>query len=234
MMATPRPLAAPAPLALSALAALDAEALGALAVEALGLRLDFALALDPLDPGVLASGERVRYASLGHPARRTEWLRGRAALKILLRRQGHTEDTSLLHFPHPRLSLTHSAGLALAVSSPDPSLQGLGIDFEAHRPVKPGTERFFLTEAERNRLGQSSEADLLRLWTVKEALFKADPDNGRDGGRHLFSYSLSGSLRAPHGEALGPDPVNRFRYFTLETPEGFLSVAVLTSPGAPA
>jgi acyl carrier protein len=47
--------------------------------------------------------------------------------------------------------------------------------------VRPGTARFFLGPEEQDWLGRLPERDRnreqLRLWTVKEALFKADPDN---------------------------------------------------------
>jgi len=202
------------------------------AYAAFGIRLVFAIACDPLPTGDLAPGERARYDALGHAPRRGEWLRGRAALKSVLRVLGNSEDTSLIAFPHACVSLTHSAGLAVAVGCGGSlgGLGGLGIDYEARRPMRAGSERFFLTDSERLRLGQPGEDDLLRLWTVKEALFKADPGN-REAGRNLWSYEIPASLHALIGAAKGPSG-SSFRYFTSASPEGFLSVALHTHSGA--
>lgn len=212
-----------------AMASFDAARLAAAAYAAFGIRLEFAVTRDPLSPDGLAPGERARYEAFGHAPRRAEWLRGRAALKSVLRRLGNSEDTSLIAFPHARLSLTHSAGLAVAVGCAE-ALGGLGVDFEAPRPMRDGSERFFLTASERARLGEPGDSDLLRLWTVKEALFKADPGNRRPS-RNLWSYDIPGSLRAPGGAADGPSG-SAFRFFTQAAPEGFLSVALLTYSGA--
>ena len=109
---------------------------------------------------------------------------------------------------------------------------GIGVDFEGHRPVKAGTVRFYLSESERSRpeAAALTERDLLRLWTVKEALLKADPLN-RAGSR-LWSYSLSGSLQSRRGNAAGPAGCGfAFRYLTLEVPRGFLSIALSIPTG---
>ena len=52
----------------------------------------------------------------------------------------------------------------------DGDQDGLGVDFEGWRPMDPRIARFYLHPDERG--------DLLRLWTVKEAVFKATPGNG--------------------------------------------------------
>lgn len=210
--------------------AFDTIRLASEANTAFGIRLEFAITRDPLTPDDLAPGELARYEAFGHAPRREEWLRGRAALKSVLRRLGNSEDTSLIAFPHARLSLTHSAGLAAAVGCRGPGLLGLGIDFEPQRPMRAGSERFFLTASERDRLGTAGEADRLRLWTLKEALFKADPGN-RSDSRNLWSYEITGPIDARQGAARGPAD-SKFRFFTLDAREGILSVAVLIDPGA--
>lgn len=208
----------------------DSGRLSEAAMAAFGFRIGFALAREPVACDDLFPAERARYDSFGHAPRREEWLRGRAALKSALRGLGSSEDTSLLAFPNGRVSLTHSAGLAAAAACRGPGILGVGIDFEAPRPIRAGSERFFLTASERERLGGTGEADLLRLWTVKEALFKADPGN-RSDSRNLWSYEIPGPLDARQGAARGPDD-SEFRFFTLDAREGILSVAVLIDPGA--
>src|SRR5688500_8593893 len=69
--------------------------------------------------------------------------------------------------------------------------QGVGVDIETGRRPPPRMARFFLTRKERRCLGQPSPEQLLRLWTVKEALFKADPLNHR---RVLADYALDDPL----------------------------------------
>lgn len=111
-------------------------------------------------------------------------------------------------FPHPTVSLTHAGGLAVAVCTEGTA--GVGVDHEPWRAVDPRMLRFFLTP-------DDAPGDPLRLWTVKEALFKATADNG--------SYVLTdftvvdGSTgRGPRGEHL--------TYATTDLPTGPLTIAV--------
>lgn len=220
---------------------MEAGELSARASEALGTPIAFAVARDPLPEAALSAGEQARYAAFSLPRRREEWLRGRSALKVLLGTLGLPEDTSLLTFPNSRISLSHSAGFAVAAaflseapapaSDPFSGTRGIGVDFEGHRPVKADTVRFFLSDAERSRPEAASlaERDLLRLWTVKEALFKADPGN-RSEGWHLGSNQVEGSLTAFSGIARSAGG-RLFRYLSLAPDEGFLTIAV--SQGSP-
>ncbi|GAB1640688.1 4'-phosphopantetheinyl transferase family protein [Krasilnikovia sp. MM14-A1259] len=161
-------------------------------------------------------------AGPAHDARahRVEHRRGRAALRCVADRLGERVDTDRLVLPHPRLSLTHCAGVAVAVGVRSRFSTGIGVDLEAVRPVNPGIARLFLTPAERAHLGEAPPDVLLRLWTVKEAVFKADTGNG---GRILADYELcrpaAWSGRATRGAA-------RFRYRTVELPGHLVSVAV--------
>jgi len=65
------------------------------------------------------------------------------------------------------------------------------------------------------------EKMLHRLWTVKEATFKADPENA---GKTLRDYGLADPGFVA-GKARRGDRV--FYYASFEVPDGFLSVAVL-------
>lgn len=212
---------------------MDAGELSARASEALGASIVFAVSRNPAPEDTLAEGERARYATFSLPRRREEWLRGRSALKYLLRGLGEPVDTSLLAFPHPRFTLTHSAGIAVAAAfqSVPGNDMGIGVDFEGHRPVKAGTVRFFLSESERSRpeAATLTETDLLRLWTVKEALFKADPGN-RFEGRYLGSNQVDGPLSASSGSARAAGG-RAFRYLSFALDEGYLTIAV--SQGKP-
>ena len=156
----------------------------------LGVDLVVRAAVRPLPLRALSTGEREIYHGLpAAPVRRREWLRGRAALRQVLAALGAADDTAHVEFPNPHVSLAHTGGVALAVGCGPGA--GLGIDVERPRPLRPATARFFLDPAELEWVsglaGEQRGRELLRLWTVKEAVYKADPDNGH---RDLYHYAL--------------------------------------------
>ncbi len=136
----------------------------------------------PLAAHALTRRERDRLAELPRRAR-PQWLVSRNALRLLLGVLGLPRETTGYAFPHPRLSLSHIEGAAVAAGAvrPAPRLAGIGVDLENDRQARGDTARFFLDEHERTWLASLPEhtrpTEQLRLWTVKEALFKADPDN---------------------------------------------------------
>lgn len=199
---------------------------GQVLLETFSLQIHVCLESQPLAEDRLTAGERALFEKLSAPERRHSWLLGRAALKRLQAAIGGGDDTSTLTFPHPRLSLTHSETWAVAIGSTSPKIRGIGVDLEVKSVPKPDAARKFLNPAELVWLRRMEEADrpkmLHRLWTVKEATFKADPGNQ---GRTLRDYGLADpgfvAGRARRGE-------NVFNYASFEVPDGFLSVAVLT------
>lgn len=183
--------------------------------------LKLAAATAPADPRRLTEGERRQLARFENRRRRETWLRGRAALRKLLAALGRPEDTSTIAFPNAWCSLTHSGEYAVAVGTNAPAVRGVGVDLELRRRVAVQTARLFLRPEEQKR---ATAEILLRLWTIKEALFKSDPDNYR---RVLFDYSLKDPT-ALSGQALVRRNGEGFvmRYATLELGPGPLSVAV--------
>lgn len=185
---------------------------------ALGREVRAAAAFAPLSVDLLTPGELACYRTLQDPLRRRAWLTGRAALRRLLRRLDRGPDASGLDYPRPDMSLAHCAGLAIAVASLDAGAAGLGVDLESDRPMPPAAAAFFLTERERARLdrrpappeAEAREAALMRLWTVKEALFKADPANR---SRILADYEVADAAvrRGKAGMRIGLDD-RKFRY----------------------
>jgi len=179
----------------------------------------------PIAEDKLSTGELEELVKLTSPVRRESWLRGRAALKRLIGTLGAGDDTSTLKFPHPHLSLTHSESWAVAIGLNTPKLGGLGVDLELKSQPKPEAARKFLNPSEMvwlRRMDENEHPRLLhRLWTVKEAIFKADPENA---GRTLKDYALADpgfvAGRARRG-------TRTFHYASFTVPEGFLSVAVL-------
>jgi 4'-phosphopantetheinyl transferase EntD len=189
----------------------------------------------PLGSRELSAGESAQLAALpGEPRKRT-WLTARRALRHGLAAAGLPGDTSAYRFPHRVASLSHSAELAVAavlVADPGAAV-GVGVDVELDRTPDVRTAQFFLTEAEQAWLdtvpGDVRPAALVRLWTVKEALFKADPGNA---GTVLRDYGL-GDPAAYRGAAArtgGPMSAGpEFRYVSFALPRGAVSVAVALS-----
>jgi acyl carrier protein/4'-phosphopantetheinyl transferase EntD len=188
--------------------------------------------------GPLTALERAQLSALTGSERRRQWLTSRHALRVLLGLLGLPRDTAACGFPHPRLSLAHADRGAIAAGSVGPLTAGLGVDLETDRPVDPRTAPFFLDDAEQAWLARVPRADRaaehVRLWTVKEAVFKADLTNRdamlrdytsqpvgaragwarRQGTGQLFGFTCARfqgahlSVAAAHGPA-APDPVDR-------------------------
>ena len=167
--------------------------------------MDLAVATSPVAVDDLTPAELAR---LPEGKRRHDWLLGRAALKAVL----GIADTSVVVFPNRSVSLTHSAGVAVAARCDGPQA-GLGVDLEGWQVIDPHTARLYLHAYE--------QGDLLRLWTVKEALFKATPRN--DTAVFLDyevndAQALAGGARDRHGRT--------FEYLSSSRPEGWLTLAV--------
>jgi acyl carrier protein len=116
---------------------------------------------------------------------------GRAALRVAAALAGLPGDPDGYRFPHPRASVTNgerAGAAAVLVSGP---AAGIGVDLEHDRPVTPAMARFYLHDDELStvvRPGYGPGDDPLRLWTVKEAIFKADPGNA---GRIVRDYRVT-------------------------------------------
>ena len=217
----------------------------------LGIQAAVCVAQEPAGPPELTLGELARFKRLAGGPRRDSWLRGRKALKKLLVRLGVRPDTAGISFPNPRFSLTHSGDFAVAVGADDPGvargadcpgvavgaglhrprLRGIGVDLELGRFPAPRSASFFLTDGERRHVDrlppvQQSET-LLRLWTIKEALFKANPSNRMTWFTH---YALeapdlrTGSAAVAAGPEEGRTPGLRFT--SLRVQSGYLAFAI--------
>jgi len=131
----------------------------------------------PLAEDQLDSTTRQRLLSFTTADRRNQWLRGRSALMTIAAKLDIEPRLAALNPPCPGISLTHGDRISIAAGiSP---AQGIGIDFESWRQIETGLLRCFLTEAEQEQLTVPSNFTRLRLWTVKQALFKASAANRR-------------------------------------------------------
>ncbi|MEV0186140.1 4'-phosphopantetheinyl transferase superfamily protein [Streptomyces sp. NPDC050625] len=186
----------------------------------------------PLPVADLTDGEVAQLTRLQSQPRRRTWLTARRALRRALASAGLPEDTSAYAFPHPRASLSYAGecAVAAAVGGDNRAVLGLGVDVENIPGPAPQTALLFLSEHEQQALtdlpAPRQRAELLRLWTAKEALYKSDPTQT---GIDLRRYTLDLPL-ARHGVArLAGSDVAAFRYLSLDLPRGVLTVAVLLS-----
>jgi phosphopantetheinyl transferase len=203
---------------------MPAVAIEALVSRALGVEMAVVVAQAPARDGELTRGERARVAGFATQARREEWLLGRAALKSALRAIGEADDTAAIELPHPRVSLTHSGGVAIAAAAKDPATGGIGVDLEVGRSPRLAGARFFLGAEEESWVRALPEVRhahaLLRLWTIKEAAFKADRKNASATLRDYRVVSPGDS----RGEAERGS--TRFAYVDTSWGNGSLAVAV--------
>lgn len=201
---------------------------------ALGIDIFAEIALGPISVDLLSNGELAQYCLLEGPLRRRSWLTGRAALKRVLRRLDLGSDTSRIEFPAAEFSLSHASEIAIAVactqkgqSADSARPYGLGVDIEKDKPVRPETARFFLSPNEQERLTRQNERPevaLLRTWTIKEAVFKADRGNR---GRLLSDYHLLNAAAREgiaHLKTESPTPV-AFHYISQHLAGWHISVA---------
>jgi 4'-phosphopantetheinyl transferase superfamily protein len=191
---------------------------------ALGVSVKVSMAYAPVDPSSLSAGEEARRQALEGSPKLGAWMRGRRALKRLLGRFGEAGDTASIAFPNPRFSLTHSGDTAVAVGTALPSLRGIGVDLELGRGPGAAAERLFLGENERRVVAALGPRARLRLWTVKEALYKANLRNSETWFTHYFiddpQRDEGSAFVAREGGRL------EMRYASFELTGGYLTVAV--------
>lgn len=210
-------------------AAWDAGIYARLFSELLGVPIAVALASnsDCISEAELSVKEKEQYEFLSNRRKRS-FLLGRTALKQLLAESGGTGETGHLSFPVAGYSLSHSSGRGVAVSCLSPvSKIRVGVDIEMVRRLDRRSAKFFLSESEKRWLAKCDDSrvtlELIRLWTVKEALFKA---NMSCADRSLVKYGLF-SPASSSGEAGHELSGGRFRYATLASDGFYISCAVL-------
>ncbi|MFF2518953.1 4'-phosphopantetheinyl transferase family protein [Streptomyces sp. NPDC058086] len=188
----------------------------------------------PMSVADLTDGEVTQLTRLPSQPRRRTWLTARRALRRALASAGLPEDTSAYAFPHPRASLSYAGecAFAAAVGGESRAVLGLGVDVDVENSPGPApqTALLFLAEHEQQALtdlpAPRQRAELLRMWTAKEALYKSDPDQT---GIDLRRYTLDLPLARRGVARLAGSDVAAFRYLSLDLPGGVLTVAVLLS-----
>ncbi len=199
----------------------------------LGSKILLCLSRDELKADELSEDELQTLSSMKHEMRRSSWLRGRKALKALLMRsnngplQSLSANTSQIKMPHPKLSLSHSGGVAVAVLRLDGD--GIGVDIESERAVRDGAVRFYLS-ADNERdwcldlIGPNKNEELLRLWTTKESLFKADLGN-KDKTLNYYRV-LEPGQEVGFAALVESKSASNFKYSSVKLGEFWLTVSI--------
>jgi 4'-phosphopantetheinyl transferase EntD len=138
-------------------------------------------AADPARLHPLAQGEGIAGAV---PARLAEYSAGRAAARTALLRPDQPipmgADRAPIWPPGVVGSITHCAGLCLAIVSKDTEFQGLGLDAEPMSPVAPDLWDSILRQDEMATDGIA----VLKHFVAKEAAYKAQ----YAVTKHLFGF----------------------------------------------
>jgi len=175
----------------------------------------------PLAEHLLDSADRQRLASFTTTDRKKQWLRGRSALSAVAEKLDIETQLSALNPPCPGISLTHNDRISIAAGIG--TAQGIGIDLESWRQIEPAMLRCFLTETEQEQLRVPSNFTRLRLWTVKQALFKASAANQ---GLLLTDFEID-EVAVMTGRARNCSRANSaLRYTSFMLRQGLLSIAI--------
>ncbi len=114
----------------------------------------------------LSKAEQTRGNEMGSAARRAQWV---AARRCELQLREHFAGGEFFR------SFSHTDEWAVGVGVL--GVRGVGVDLErAARHIAPGVERKILSPAEKP-LFENGALSLLQFWGIKEACFKAHPDN---------------------------------------------------------
>ncbi len=176
------------------------------------------------DGDAFSAGEAARLVEIHSEKRRVEYVLGRYALKEALVKIGHESDTSIITWPSPYCSLSHSEGHAIAVSST--AVAGIGIDVQLNKSPSFSVADRILSEQTLDYWQQLPEPDkaktLQRLWTANEAVYKACVAPQPAYFRHY-------RLHAPglmESEASIDGTPYQFMVYSAELANGFVSLAI--------
>ncbi len=156
--------------------------------------------------------------------RKRDYVLGRFALKRTLESIGYSTDTSIISWPSPFCSLTHSDGHAIAVSSL--ACAGIGVDLQLNKtPPFAMADRILSGQTLQywHQLSEPAKAKYLqRFWTANEAIYKACPAPQPAYFRH---YRLE-TPELMESDASIDNTDFRFKVYSAELSNGFVSLAV--------
>lgn len=188
------------------------------ASRALQIPISLVSARKPLLSSTLDLADEQRLIEFSTPQRKQQWLRGKHAILKLAQKLDLNIPLSRLHPPCTGISLTHNGKWSIAAGIDNG--QSIGVDFESWHQIDDAMLRWYLTPDEQRQMKTASQFTRLRLWTIKEALYKANHSSREFA---LTDFELE-QVSALTGKACGPD--KRFRYTSLILRQGLLSLAI--------
>lgn len=200
----------------------------------------------------LAEAELAQYHVLPTATRRRDWLAGRLAAKLVvrevMRRRGTLPPLRSIVIANDEsgapaflvdgssdaelglnLSLAHADGVGFAAVAETTRCGSVGVDVEPDHPLSASRLRAVLTRREWRALQAGDPTDMpspLALWTLKEAVFKADRGETFISPRHVELRWRAGRVRVRWPAAQAAPP--RFR-LSWRTHRGFAIACVIRS-----
>jgi phosphopantetheinyl transferase (holo-ACP synthase) len=175
------------------------------------IQWQFSLSQDKICLASLTKEEQEIFQTFKSPERKISWLKGKNALSKLTTK----DERQFLQFPNKELSLSHSGDYAIAFKVC--GLAGAGADLQQIRKHKIGIENKFLTNTEKVEL---NKFEILQLWSIKEAIFKANLNNK---GTYLMDYCIS-SFDGEKGTAYFKEV--QFEFLSILIDDYYFSFAV--------
>ncbi|MBP7369980.1 MAG: 4'-phosphopantetheinyl transferase superfamily protein [Arenimonas sp.] len=168
--------------------------------------------------------EMEKLSEFNSEKRKRDYVLGRIALKKALESIGYSTDTSIISWPSPFCSLSHSDGHAIAVSSV--ACAGIGIDLQLNKtPPFEMADRILSGQTLQywHQLSDPEKAKYLqRFWTANEAIYKACPAPQPAYFRH-YRLETPESLQS---DAYIDNTDFHFKVYSAELSNGFVSLAV--------
>ncbi len=193
-----------------------------------GLPARFAWTSTPLSLDDLLPQEQLALKEAKNRGRfHASWFLGRAVARKLFSYLEIPIEATTLMMSQNKISLSHTKNnaYAIGISEYTNGTFGIGLDVELSRTMQRDWGRFFLTPSEQQWLSNIPESSLsntmIRLWTLKEALFKADLNNRQFD---LPDYQLKDPSQWT-GDAFNIHNKLAFRYYSLKLDSIWLAIA---------
>ncbi|MDC7125629.1 MAG: 4'-phosphopantetheinyl transferase superfamily protein [Spirochaetales bacterium] len=131
--------------------------------------------------------------------RKLEFLTGRRLLSLALRELDRNQNIENIEYDNsgkpffiggPFFSISHSKGIAACAAS---NTNELGLDIEIYREIKIDNFNPWFTKEAISKIKQSDkpELELIRQWTIKEALYKAGGDSAKEKDYKIISPQIN-------------------------------------------
>jgi phosphopantetheinyl transferase len=141
----------------------------------------------------------------------------------LLKNHQDPRESLNLSFPNKNFSISHKKNFSVALYLKGDNFQGCGVDVEVPKRIPIKHWHFFMTPEEISKLNKKSNLKssqiASRIWTIKEALLKADMNNL---GKFLKDYPLEDLMKTQGNFCIKN---KKYKYFCFKKREHYLALA---------